>query len=51
MPNLCPWPLFASPMLKPRVPANKPFLDAEAYHQHDLMLNPDEPYTVLNDWP
>ena len=41
---------LCEPNVEPRVPANKPFLDAEVYHQHDLM-NPDEPYIVLNDWP
>ena len=30
---------------------NKPFFDAEAYHQDYLVRNPDEPYIVINDLP
>ena len=30
---------------------NKPFFDAEAYHQDYLALNPEEPYIVIYDLP
>ena len=30
---------------------NKPFFDAEAYHQDYLTLNPEELYIVINDLP
>ena len=33
------------------VELNKPFFDAEAYHQDYLTLNPDELYIVINDLP
>jgi peptide-methionine (S)-S-oxide reductase len=33
------------------VELNKPFFDAEAYHQDYLVRNPDEPYIVINDLP
>ncbi len=33
------------------VELNKPFFDAEAYHQDYLTLNPDELYVVINDLP
>jgi len=33
------------------VELNKPFFDAEAYHQDYLTLHPDQPYIVIHDLP
>jgi peptide-methionine (S)-S-oxide reductase len=41
---------FAKPIAT-TVELQKPFFDAEAYHQDYLTLHPDQPYIVINDLP
>ena len=42
--------VFGKPIMT-TVELNKPFFDAEDYHQDYLTLNPDELYIVINDLP